>query len=341
MPQIIRTLEESLAGQGLVDAALALSRTSPSPVLSPWQSAYTGLLRAASARGLGRLLMGTGGDDLLNVDPTYGADRLAALDLRGLWRYCRACQRTSPFSAARVVRGVLWDHAARPELIRLGRIGLERVSPSVLAWARRRRHRRAVPGWAAPRDRHLAARLDDRLLTAEPTPTAPGERSYVRTLRGLTQAPLALLERDQSHAWARNLGFTFLFPFFDRDLAALTLRIPPEALIAGGRHKTPLRRLVAARLPAVRMRDKKVDFNRAVHAVLRPEGRRAWRGFGGPEMLADLGLVDADRLRRFMDDYFERRHDGWLHIWLALSTEMWLRARSTRSAAPSEQEALA
>src|SRR5262245_24422937 len=141
MPQIIRTIEESLAGETVVGAALGLSRSSPSPVLSPWQSVYTGLLRAAGGIGLRRLLMGTGGDDLLNVDPTYGADRLAALDFRGLWRFCRACQRTSPFPALRVMRGVLWHHALRPELLRQGRAVLARLSPRTLEWVRRRRRR--------------------------------------------------------------------------------------------------------------------------------------------------------------------------------------------------------
>ncbi len=341
MPQIIRTIEESLAGETVVGAALALSRSSPSPVLSPWQSIYTGLLRAASGIGLRRLLMGTGGDDLLNVDPTYGADRLAALDFRGLWRFCRACQRTSPFSPARVARGVFWNHAALPELMRLGRAILGRASPPALEWARRRRQRRARPAWAAPSDRDLSGWLEERRRTAARIPLGPGERSYVHTLRGLTQAPLVLLERDQSHAWARQLGFTFLLPYFDRDLADLSLRIPAEELIAGGRHKTPLRRLVAKRLPAVAMRSTKVDFSQAVHGVLRPEGRAAWREFGGPTMLADLGLVDARRLGCFMDDYFEARNSSWLHAWLALSTEMWLRARSATSFPSGEQEAVA
>ena len=97
MPQLLRTLDETLDGQSIVGAALRLSAASPSPVLSPWQSVYTGLFHSASRLGLGRLLMGTGGDDLLNVDGTYAADRLAALDLAALWRFCRACQRTSPF----------------------------------------------------------------------------------------------------------------------------------------------------------------------------------------------------------------------------------------------------
>src|SRR5262249_18677823 len=111
MPQVMRTLEESLGGASVVGATLALSEISPVPVLGPWESVYTGLLRAAGDMGLGRILLGAGGDDLMNVDLAHGADCLAALDLRGLWKFCRACQRTSPFGAARVARAVLWSGA--------------------------------------------------------------------------------------------------------------------------------------------------------------------------------------------------------------------------------------
>ena len=279
MPQLLRTLDETLEGQSIVGAALRLSSASPSPVLSPWQSVYTGLFHSASRLGLGRLLMGTGGDDLLNVDGSYAADRLAALDLAALWRFCRACQRTSPFRASRIARGVFWDHAARPELLRLGGRVLRRVSPALLDRVRRRRHLRASPPWALPSNRDLAMLLEQRRQSAATVELARGERSYVATIRTLAQAPLLLIERDQSHAWARSVGFTFLYPYFDRDLVDLSLRIPPDELIAGGRHKAPLRRLIAARLPSVTMHAKKVDFIQALHDMLRP---------GRPERVAEL-----------------------------------------------------
>jgi asparagine synthase (glutamine-hydrolysing) len=157
----------------------------------------------------------------------------------------------------------------------------------------------------------------------------------------LAQAPLLLIEQDQLYAWARSLGFTFLYPYFDRNLVDLSLRIPPDELIAGGRHKAPLRRLVAARLPSVTMHAKKVDFTQALHDMLRPAGRSAWRSCGGPVMLAELGLVDVGRLDRFLEEYFDGRHSSWLGVWLALSTEAWLRARADVSFMPAYQEATA
>jgi asparagine synthetase B (glutamine-hydrolysing) len=310
-------------------------------VLSLWQSVYTGLFRSAARLGRARVLMGTGGDDLLNVDGTYGADRLAALDLRALWRFCRACQRTSPYPASRVMRGVLWDRALAPELVRLGRGVLGRLSPPALDWVRRRGRRRGPLAWASPSDRELARLLEHRRRTAVSVDLAPGERAYVATIRRLAQAPLLLIERDQLHAWASQLGVTFLYPYFDRDLVDLALRIPPDELIAGGRHKAPLRRLIAERLPSVTIRARKVDFTQAVHDALRPAGRAVWRSRGGPIMLAELGLVDGARVDRFLDDYFEGRSAAWLGAWLALSTEAWLRARSGMSFTSVDQEAAA
>jgi len=341
MPQLLLTLDEALGGESLVDGALRLSSVSPSPVLSPWQSVYSGLFRSATRLGLRRVLLGTGGDDLLNVHGTYGADRLAALDLGALWRFCRACQRSSALPAGRVMRGVLWDHALAPELTRLGRDVLGRVSPSALDWVRRRRRRKATAGWAVPTDPEIASLLEHRRQSVAPVDLGPGERAYVANVRRLVQAPLLLVERDQSHAWSSHLGVTFLYPYFDRDLVDLSLRIHPEELIAGGRHKAPLRRLVARRLPTVAMRARKVEFSQTLHDALRPAGRTVWRNLGGPVMLREFGLVDARRLETFLGDYFDGRHADWLGAWLAISTESWLRARSGLSFTSVDQEAAA
>jgi asparagine synthase (glutamine-hydrolysing) len=327
MPQVMRSVEVSLGGRDVVRAALAFSASSPSPVLSPWQALYTGLLESAADLGLTRLLMGTGGDDIMNVDLSYGADRLAALDLRGLWRFYRAWQRTSPFSALRVARVVLWDEALRAEGRRVGKAVLSSVAPRGLEWVRAERQRRAVAEWGSPTDPALAAALAHRRGHPVPVPLAPGERGYVRALRRLTQAPLLLLEYDQSHAWARYHGFTLLYPYLDRDLVEHSLRMHPESLIAGGRAKAPLRRLVAERLPSVSMPTRKVDFTQMVHNVLRPSGRAVWRELGGPAVLSDLRVADADRLNVAMADYFEGRSANWVRPWLILSTETWLRAR--------------
>lgn len=328
MPQLVQTIDESLGGQTCAEGALALSGTSPSPVLSPWQAVYTGLLRSATRRGLSRMLLGTGGDDLFNVDLSHGADCLRALDLRGLWRFYRAHQRSSPFSASRIARVVLWEGAVVPESRRLARGLLDRITPRAKDRIIEQRRQKATPSWLAPRDQDLRAVLLERRLTPASIAHVPGERSYIRALRRLTQTPSLALELDQGYAWTRHLGLTFLFPYFDRDLVPLSLRMHPDHLMALGRAKAPLRRLVAERLPAVPLRARKVDFTQMAHEALVGGGQRAWRRLGGPRMLAELGIVDPGELSRLMDAYFAGRSTNPSRTWRILSTETWLRART-------------
>lgn len=340
MPQLLRTVRESLGGESFVAAALALSKSSPSPVLTMWQSMYTGLLRSASALNLRRMLMGTGGDDLFNVDPSYGADLLATGHLRSLWRFFRAWQRTSPFPASLVAREVLWYGAARPELNRwIGTI-YKHIPSNIKDQLRKHRGKREIlKPWISCQDSDLVSQLEHRRRTPIPVEMAPGERSYVRRIRYLPQAPLLLLELDQGIIWARNLGFTLLYPYFDRDLVELLLRIHPEYLIAGGHNKTPLRRLVAERLPSVPLRKKKVDFTQMDHELLVAQGREIWNRMRGAMMLSELGLVEADRLNPLMDDYFSGRNKNSFRTWIVLSTEEWLRAQSLSSSCESAGKA--
>lgn len=329
MPQLLRTVRESLGGESFVAAALALSKSSPSPVLTMWQSMYTGLLKSASALHLRRMLMGTGGDDLFNVDPSYGADLLAMGQLGDLWRFFRAWQRTSPFPVSLVAREVLWYGAARPELNRLVGTVYGHIPPAFQRQLRKlRRHRQVLKPWISRENADFVSVLEQRRRTPPTIEMAPGERSYVRRIRSLPQAPLLLLELDQGIIWARNLGFTLLYPYFDRDLVELLLRVHPEYLLAGGHNKTPLRRLVAARLPSVPLRKKKVDFTQMDHELLVAQGKDIWKAMKGPTMLSELGLVDPDFVNRFMDDYFAGRDTNSFRTWIILSTEEWLRAQS-------------
>jgi hypothetical protein len=301
---------------------------------------YTGLLRSASALGLKRMLMGTGGDDLFNVDPSYGADLLAAGQLGSLWRFFRAWQRTSPFPASLVAREVLWYGAARPELNRLVGTVYGHIPPVFQRQLRKlRRRREFLKPWISRQDTLFLSELEQRRHTPTPIEMAPGERSYVSRIRSLPQAPLLLLELDQGIIWARNLGFTLLYPYFDRDLVELLLRVHPEYLLAGGHNKTPLRRLVAERLPSVPLRKKKVDFTQMDHEFLVSQGKDVWKTMGGPTMLTELGFVDADLVNSFMDDYFGGRETNSFRTWIILSTEEWLRAQS-RSASLEPKKSL-
>lgn len=323
MPQHMMTVEQSLDGRDPIEGALATSRYLPSPVFSPWQSMYSGLFKAAGEPDELQILMGTGGDDMFLVDFSYGADCLRSLRLSALWRYFRSWQRSSPFSAAVVAREVLLNGAVRTTLRGALSTAFERTAPRLWSRARAWRHERnALPNWFSRSDRSLVADLISRRQAVD---DHGSEGSYVRAMRSLTLRPLLLLELEQAFAWGSFLGTTFLYPFFDRDLVELSLRIHPEDLIAGGRSKAPLRQLVGRRLPGVALPSRKVDFSRMLHRVLRSHASSAWRSLGGPLRLEESGLVDPERFAEVIEDFLNGRSDDWVPVWFGLSTEVWLR----------------
>jgi asparagine synthase (glutamine-hydrolysing) len=327
MPQLIRTLEESIGGRSVLAASLDLSEISPSPVLSIWQAFYTGLLGSAPPH-CRHLLMGTGGDDLLNVDLRYAGDCLVSLQLRRLWQFLRTCQRTSPFSAGLVARVVLWDNAIKPEARELASRILNKLVPGGKEWLRAR-------VWKSPyrllTDEALVTVLAERRRGSARVELGSGERSYVAAIRGILQSPLLLQEFEQGFAWAQSLGFTLLFPYFDQDLAELLLRIHPQHLLSGGRAKAPLRRLVAERLPSVTLPSKKVDFGQIVHTLLRPHCEAQWKEMGEGKTLAKLGVSNAERLGSAVHDYAVGQSQNSHMAWRILSTEAWLRKRAARA----------
>jgi asparagine synthase (glutamine-hydrolysing) len=329
MPQTIRTIDECLAGAPLLVDALGRSTDSPSPVLSMWQSVYTSLLEIGSRRGLSGLMLGSGGDETLGVDETYGADCLARGRLGALWRYYRAAQRSSPLSGTRVASVVLWRGAARRALIDVANeIGRRR--PSFGRHLERQRldlWRRRDPWMLPERLRRLATReagAHDR--------DASTEWRYRRKMRRLAQHPLLMLEMDQASTWALRLGYRCFYPFWDRQVVELLLRTHPERLIAGGRFKGPLRRLVAERLRNVELPRRKVDFTRGAADLLRRLGPPAWDALDGELELSRLGIVDGERLRRFMAGFFAGAHSQGPTAWEILSTEHWLRVQRAEPA---------
>lgn len=331
MPQLIRTFEESLDGESPVRAALDVSTHLPCPVLSIWQAMYTGLFRSARERGCQRTILGTGGDDMMIVDLSYGADCLRALRLPTLWRFFRSWQRTSPFGTGVVARELLWKGALRPVLRRSASEFLARIAPG---WRDRLRvrewERSGLPEWFSRADEDLLFSLRQRRLISS-RPSARRAESYQAAMSRLTLAPMLLFELDQAFSWAAHLGITFFYPYLDRDVVELSLRIHPEHLIAGGRSKAPLRRLVAQRLPKVALPAKKVDFSQEVHRVFRTEGRQVWKTVGNSLWLAEERLVDPGKLRSLVDGYFEGRNNCWAVAWQLLSTEMWLRQQNLTS----------
>ena len=334
MPQTMRTLEECLDGEPLLSDALGRSGTSPSPVLSMWQSSYTTLLEIGREVGLSRLMLGSGGDEVLGVDEAYGADCLASGRLGAAWRYFRAAMRTSPLPTSHVARVIFWSGGLRPLLLR-GTYDATKRIPSVhrVLEARRFDRWRQRDPWASP---HHLERLPSR-ETLYPTGRGESLGRYRAKMRRLVQHPLLAIEMDQSSTWAHRLGYRCFFPFWDRDLVEMLLRVHPEKLIEGGRFKAPLRRLVAERLPSVELPKRKVDFTKGVADLLRRLGPAAWDPVRHDLELTRLGVVDGERMRAFMQGFFEGRSHDSTTAWEVISTEHWLRSQRDASGRSSPE----
>lgn len=328
MPQVVRSITESLNAEDIVEASLAFSRHSPLPVLSLWQSLYTGLMKAAAETRCSHMLMGTGGDDLLNVDLTFAADCLSSGRWYQLWKFYNACRRTSPFSGWQIARLVFWQSALRPVSRRLLAGLAESVFPQTIERLRVRRRHRMQP-WITQNDAVLIDHLVERRRYPPFADMLAGKNSYKRQMHILSQAPLLLMEHDQAFAWAEHLGFTLLYPFWDKELVELLLRVHPAQLIAGGRFKTPLRKYVSRNLSDMILPTKKVDFTQTVHKLLRAFAKRQGDDFGLLPALSDLGIIDVRSARRLLEAYQAGVHDRWVFVWQLISAEAWLRARSS------------
>ncbi|MCA9670916.1 MAG: PqqD family peptide modification chaperone [Myxococcales bacterium] len=297
--------------------ALAHSARSPVPILSMWQWAFDALL--AGATDGRRVMMGTGGDEMFIVDARYAEDLLRAGDLRRLLPFVRAWLATSPLPTRRVLAELLWRAGARPLLADTLGPQLTRLLRSVLAFGRS----------VSPAPPALSTRPVTELLEARAAREARRDGSaYVAALRELVHGPTLMLELDQSGAWSARHGRRLCYPFFDRDLVELALRLPPEHLYRRGQMKSPLRELVARELPALPPTQRKVDFTALGCELVRRTGAAVWQALGGAPALAALGVVEREEAEAWMRAYFAGQVERPAQAWRLLSTEHWLQQRT-------------
>jgi asparagine synthetase B (glutamine-hydrolysing) len=324
MPQIIHDVSDILGKKSIVRASLDLSQISPIPIFGLWQSMYTGLLESASLRGLRKLLMGTGGDEIFYVDARYAADCLLSFELAGLWRFFRSFARASSSSSLRIARNIFWTYSTKLILVQMFRSALEASLPR-LAESLRRRHL-ALEGWLVPSDPLLREKLMHRRLYPPKVEKQSMEGYYARAIRSLPQSPILMAQHEQSHCWAGEAGFTMFYPYFDRDLVELSLRLPPEYLVSGSQAKAPLRRLVAERLHGLTLPPRKVAFTQPYDSILRGQGLPVWRELHELTRLVELDLVAPQHLTPIIEDYFAGKNNQRQITWSILSAEYWLRA---------------
>ena len=317
---------EAVGARGLVEEALEIGTTLPSPMMHTWSPAYSALATRARHQGMDVVLTGGGGDEWLAISPMLAADYIRSANLVGLGRFLRMWGRSYPLTPMGVLRGGLWRFGLRP----LGSMWLGRVAPSWWEQKRGERLTATTPPWVAP-DPALRALIDQRAVSTMQD-TNPAEGFYLSDVRrGLSHA-LTSMEFEESELFSRRHGLRTMRPFFDVDLVELLYRTPPELLTVGGRAKGLVRDAVARRFPGLGFeRQKKRAATSFLRSLLRDQLPPIWQRMGGPRALASLGVVSPDAVDALRREAFSGTLDVRLYrTWSILNLEQWVRSRLNR-----------
>lgn len=242
------------------------------------------------------LLSGFGADHYLYGTLDYITDMAAARR----WR-----------AALREV--AVWSVATRQSFWRMGRQLL--VNPFLPRGLQPARVRAAAPpAWLA---RPLAERL------AGPAP-APRQR-FAHTVASALDALPGWLQR-----WPFGGNVELRFPFLYRPLVEWSLRLPPQQRVRPNARKWILRQATRDVLPdEVRLRSTKGGIDARMLWSLQRERHRVDAMLRDP-ILAQLGCIDADGLRRAVDNARRGVPVNNVYLFSALSLETWLSVRTGR-----------
>lgn len=311
----------------LLDSLDSRADASDEPPAHLYESWNRALARGSRACGSRVALDGCGGDHLFQVSDIYLADLLRSGSLQRLAREVRGKRR----------RGLphLLRHAVEP-LLPPAVSGFARA---MFGWSPRGHYlERPLPAWIRSdfEARHGLAERDRSFL-----PSGRARSLADAENRCYLTAPMFAAGASYMSSALLEEGIEARSPLLDRRIVEFALRRPVEERASGAETKVLLRRAAAGLLP---------------EAVLAPRARRTGvtSGYSSREMrrhyptlfgdvfksrllLAELGIVEPEVLRRSVDDYLTRGGDFVrVALFHALKTEMWLRAHlgDVRGSAP-------
>lgn len=297
--------------QVLVDDCWTFSRLDPwqsvfsEPYFAPYDPMFYKTLAQARTDGMRVMLMGHGGDALLDGSPRYLADWLLAGRWHEVHRQARA------YAAA----------SKRPYAV--GLVG-NALSPLFPTWARR-----AIEFRHAPRLKSLIPKKLRDLGFDAPPALHRGRNAWWYNFRdqlNFGQSPHeAYLDRLM-----RLFGMEICQPFADVRLIQFILALPPNATYADGTHRVILRRALHDILPPeIRDRRSKASF-----APLMDYGLRARQKFVQALLhdseLARRGIIVEREWQRALQNYFHGTQPLYYVYWHSLVTEIWLRIQTGR-----------
>jgi asparagine synthase (glutamine-hydrolysing) len=330
LPQVLMKLGDAVGHDGLLLAALKTNSHGSMPMLNPWNPAYHRLGLEGKKQGCKVILTGGGGDEWVGVTPLLAADLIRTLNVVGLYRLWSMMQSSYPLPWHLITKNTLWRFGARPLVgATVGGV-LRSVAPGLLRARQRRRMRRATPDWAAP-DPVLKQEIDQRLETTlgQTKPMRDTGGFYFRELWECLDHPLTAMEMEEVFESGNWMGLRILMPYWDVDVLEMLYRIPPHLLNKGGRSKGLVRQSVARRFPQLGFeRQKKIIATNFFNSTMLQDGKKAWQALGGTPALAELGIVDRERLGSTMENILAGNQPQQAYrIWDVLNLEAWLRPR--------------
>jgi len=328
LPLIVKPFYEAVGAKGLLQPALELSASLPSPLLNTWWPAYYGLAQEGAKRGCRVILTGNGGDEWLTTSPLLAADYLDDFDFAAVYRLWKSIRRSYHEPTFALFRNLIWRWGIQPLLLPPAHRIVKRVAP----WAITLRHRvvQTVPKWLAP-DSALRKELEQRRHRPVPDKRQAPDSFYLRSARTALDIPLISMVAEEAFNVGQRLGARELHPFWDADLVDLLYRTPPVLLNNGGRNKGLVRSTLARRFPQVGFNEqRKMGASSFYASSIYREGAEALRQLGEIRILADLGVVDRLGLRTMLEGILARQPEGQAyHIWKVLNLESWARAHAS------------
>jgi len=315
--QTIVPLNETVPATGLLWAAMEMSAVQPWPMINLWSPGYRHLAIEGHRRTRAVILTGNGGDEWLEYPIIEGERLIRRGDLVGLYHAWQSLQRGSRLSRSEVSRHLLWTFGASPIVHGAGSRMVRAVAPpSTLTSRRRRRIAAETRDWL-PDDPALLTKIVERYEDA--ASRRRDKLDHYHTARDF----------EESFERARVVGMHMAHPLWDVDLTAFLERLPPRALIHGGRSKALVRWSLARRFPDLGYENhRKVGATLMYQSIVLGQSPDAWRRLGGAKALVELGIVDREKIERRVEEVMAGNDIGQAYwLWYVLSIEAWLRRR--------------
>ncbi len=307
----------AIRGGGVLAAAIAYQHAWELPAATVMLAFTKPLLGRAASDGVGVLLDGEGGDEVLGCSEYVVADRVARLDLRGAVALARRLPGAGTDPDARFLRALVREY------------GLRGAAPHSLHRLVRRLRRRGryAPSWLQPSAAVTYVELHDDWAWKR----LDGPPSWRYQADLLTAARERLGAFDLLRHEGALAGVRCAHPLLeDVDLVELALGLPPELSLDPVLTRPLAREALAGVLPDdVRLREDKVDFSALVVDALSEPDRPLVEALLGPREREIDAFVRSDGLETIRRTPRERRGSLWAHTVSRLAvTECWLRSQS-------------